>query len=220
MTSKSGHYPKAVIDYLRESSVRMPPFLHELMAETEKLPNAVMATTPEQGQLLSFLIKLIGGTNVIEVGTFTGVGTLWMADAVGENGRVVACDINDDYVSIGRPYWRNAGVADRIDVRLAPACDTLADLNAAGGQGQFDFCYIDADKEQYVRYYEATLPLIRPGGVIAFDNMLLSSRVADPEIDDEAVVAIRTLTQTLKADQRVDICHISMCDGVFLVRKH
>ena len=206
-------------DYVLSVSLRPPACLDELTGATQQTEHPQMASAPIQCQLLAFLAKSIGATRVIEVGVFTGVGTLWLADAVGPGGTVVGCDISEDFTSIGRPFWEEAGVADRIDLRLAPAADTLAGLLESPGPDSFDFCYIDADKQAYDKYYELVLPLIRPGGIIAFDNMLLHGRVADPGLSDEPVPSIRALNEKLHADGRVDVSFLPLCDGLYLARK-
>ena len=219
MRNKTHDFSEAVHDYVREVSIRPPAAMLALLEATEKLQNAGMATAPVQGQLLGFLIRLLGAKKIIEIGVFTGVGTLWMADAAGPGGRVVACDVSDEYTAIGKPFWQEAGVADRIDLRLAPAVDTLKELNAAGEIESFDFCYVDADKQAYDDYYEHVLPLLRPGGVIAFDNMLQHGRVVDPDANDPRVTAIRALNKKLHQDNRVDVCLLPICDGLYLARK-
>lgn len=209
----------ALYDYVLSASLREPPGMAQLVEATQQLERAGMATAPMQAQFLAFLIKAMNATRAIEVGVFTGIGTLWMADAVGPNGKVVACDVNEQYTSIGRPFWEQAGMADRIDLRLAPATQTLEKLAQTPDAGTFDFCYIDADKEAYDTYYELTLPLLRRGGVVAFDNMLQNGRVADAKADDPRVVAVRKLNKKLHGDERVDVSFLPLDDGVYLARK-
>jgi predicted O-methyltransferase YrrM len=162
---------------------------------------------------------VIGASRILEVGVFTGVGTLWMAHAAGPGGNVIACDVSEEFPSIGMPFWIKAGVRDRIELRIAPAQKTLEELAENLGPESVDFCYIDADKESYGIYYEQVVELLRPGGIVALDNMLLGGRVADPARTDPAVEAIRKLNAALHTDDRVDTSFLPMCDGVYLVRK-
>ena len=178
-----------------------------------------MATDPEQGQFLGFLIQAIGASRILEVGVFTGVGTLWMAYAAGPDGKVIACDISEEFPSIGIPFWIKAGVHDRIELRIGPAQTTLEELARTLGPDSIDFCYIDADNESYGIYYEQVLKLLRPGGLIAFDNMLQGGRIADPARTEPQVEAIRKLNAALHTDGRVDTSFLPMCDGLYLARK-
>ena len=219
MHNKTHNFSDAVHDYVRDTSLRPPAAMSALVEATQQLPNAGMATAPVQGQFLAFLVRMLGAKKIIEIGVFTGVGTLWMADAAGPGSTIVACDVSDEYTSIGKPFWEKAGIADRIDLRLAPAIDTLKELAAAGETESFDFCYIDADKEAYDAYYEHVLPLLRPGGVIAFDNMLQHGRVIDPDANDLRVTAIRALNTKLHHDNRIDVTLLPLCDGLYLARK-
>ena len=219
MPSKTREHSQEIHDYIAESSIRYPAAMNDLVEVTAQHERSRMATTPVQGQFLAFLMKSIGATRGIEVGVFTGIGTLWMAEAVGPVGTVIACDVSEEYTSVGREYWQRAGVADRIDLRLAPAADTLKALADAGESETFDFCYIDADKEAYGEYYDLALPLMRRGGIIAFDNMLLGGRVVDKAVEDEPVPTIRALNERLKRDDRVDVSFLPLCDGVYLARK-
>lgn len=210
---------KAAYDYIVANSVRYPSGVKKLIEQTKQGKQAGMATAPVQAQFLAFLIKAIDAKRVIEVGVFTGITTLWMADAVGEGGHVVACDISDEYPAVGRPFWQQAGVADRIDLRIAPADQTLQQLADEGQAGTFDLAYIDADKQPYDTYYELTLPLLRPGGIVGFDNMLRGGRVMDEANNDPGVVAIRNLNAKLHHDDRVDVSFLPICDGLYLARK-
>jgi len=219
MRHKTRSFGSDVYDYVAETSLRPPARAEALVAATNQLNNAGMATAPLQCQFLAFLIRAMRARRVIEVGVFTGVGTLWMADAVGPGGRVTACDVTEEYPSIGQPFWAEAGVADRIDLRIAPADQTLEQLAEAGENGAYDFAYIDADKQAYDTYYELTLPLLRPGGVVAFDNMLRGGKAADPAETNPATVAIRALNAKLHADDRVDVSFLPVHDGVYLARK-
>src|SRR5258706_2829753 len=191
MASRTINLDQRLYEYLTAHSVRDLPVLAELRAETAKMPNAGMQISPEQGQFMALLIELIGAKRTIEVGTFTGYSALVTALALPADGRVIACDVSDEFTSIGRPYWAKAGVANKIDLRLAPANETLDKLLAAGEAGRFDFAFIDADKENYVGYFERCLKLLRTGGLIAVDNVLWGGVVADPKVDDKDTRAIR-----------------------------
>ena len=206
-------------DYLIAHSLRDLPVLAELRAETAKLPQAGMQTAAEQGQFLGLLIELTGAKRTIEVGTFTGYSALAVALALPPKGRVVACDVNVEFTAIARRYWAKAGVAQKIDLRLAPAKETLDKLLAAGEAGRFDFAFIDADKENYLAYYERCLELLRPGGLMAIDNVLWGGAVADPATDDKDTRAIRALNDKLKGDRRVTLSMVPIGDGLSLARK-
>jgi predicted O-methyltransferase YrrM len=206
-------------DYLLKVSLREPPLLAELRAETAKLPDAVMQISPEQGQFMALLVELIGARRAIEVGTFTGYSALCVASALPARGKLIACDISEDYTSVGRPYWERAGVAGKIDLRLGPALDTLRSLLADGAAASFDFAFIDADKKEYDGYYEAILELLRPGGLVAIDNVLWGGAVADSRKRDADTVAIRALNKKLRDDERVSLSLLPIGDGLTLARK-
>jgi len=206
-------------DYLLKVSLRESPLLAELRAETAKLPDAVMQISPEQGQFMALLVELIGARRAIEVGTFTGYSALCVASALPARGKLIACDISKEYTSVGRPYWERAGVAGKIDLRLGPALGTLRSLLAEGAAGSFDFAFIDADKKEYDGYYEAILELLRPGGLVAIDNVLWGGAVADSRKRDADTVAIRTLNKKLHGDERVSLSLLPIGDGVTLARK-
>lgn len=190
-----------------------------LREETAKLPQAGMQIGPDQAAFLALLVRSINAKRCLEVGTFTGMSALAVATALPQDGRLVCCDISTEWTTIARRYWAEAGVAERIDLRLAPALDTLRELLAHGGREQYDFAFIDADKSGYDAYYEACLPLLRAGGLIALDNMLWSGRVADPDRHDADTDAIRALNAKVHADARVDAALLTLGDGVMLVRK-
>jgi predicted O-methyltransferase YrrM len=206
-------------DYLIAHSVRDVPVLAELRAETAKHPKAGMQISPEQGQFMALLVELIGAKRTIEVGTFTGYSALVVALALPAEGRVIACDVSEEFTAMARRYWAKAGVANKIDLRLAPASETLDKLLAAGEAGRFDFAFIDADKGNYVGYYERCLKLVRAGGLIAVDNVLWGGKVADPAVDDEDTRAIRALNDQLKSDERVGLSMVPIGDGLTLARK-
>jgi caffeoyl-CoA O-methyltransferase len=165
----------------------------------------MMQTAPEQGQFMALLLQIIGAVNTIELGVYTGYSSLWTALALPTQGRIIACDINEEWTSMARRYWQEAGVAEKVDLRLAPAIETLEALLEAGKHGTFDFVFIDADKENYDAYYERSLELLRPGGLIAVDNVLWSGRVADPQARDDATLAIRAFNLKLRDDDRIKL---------------
>ncbi len=195
------------------------PVAARLRALTAEMPNGAMQIAPEQGQFLAFLVKLIGAHTALEIGTFCGYSTLWTALALPPDGTLIACDVSDEWTAIGRRYWREAGVTDRIDLRIGPATDTMAALEGDGWSGRFDFVFIDADKEGYDAYYEGALRLVRSGGLIVFDNMLRGGAVADAQVRNQATRSIRALNTKIAADDRVDKVMIPIGDGMSLARK-
>ncbi len=210
---------QVVDDYLRTVVARESPLQQRLRAETSRLPMGGMQIGADQGVLLAFLVRLIGAKNAIEVGTFTGYSALAVASALPAGGRLVCCDVSEEWTAIARRYWAEAGVADRIELHLRPAQETLAELLQRNGAGAFDFAFIDADKTAYDAYYEACLALLRPGGLIAIDNVLWSGTVADPSDQRPDTVALRAITAKVRDDSRVDACLLSIGDGVLLARK-
>jgi predicted O-methyltransferase YrrM len=219
LASRTINLDERLYEYLIAHSVRDLPVLAELRAETAKMPMAIMQISPEQGQFMGLLVELIGARRTIEVGTFTGYSALAVALALPANGQVIACDVSEEFTSVGRRYWAKAGVANKIDLRLAPATETLDKLLAAGEAGRFDFAFIDADKKNYVGYFERCLKLLRTGGLIAVDNVLWGGEVANPTVDDEDTRAIRVLNDQLKTDQRVSLSMVPIGDGLTLCRK-
>jgi len=211
--------PQAVDDYLRTVVARESPLQQRLRDETAKLPMGGMQIGADQGVFLAFLVRLIGARNAIEIGTFTGYSALSVASALAPGGRLVCCDVSEEWTAIARRYWAEAGVADRIELHLRPAQETLALLLRKHGPGSFDFAFIDADKTGYDAYYEACLGLLRPGGLIAIDNVLWSGTVADPADQKPDTVALRALTVKIRDDRRVDASLVSLGDGVLLARK-
>lgn len=220
MSVRSLGLDDALHRYLLEVSVDEDPVARALRDRTAMLVEYCMQISPEQGQFFKWLLRLMNARQVIEVGTYTGYGALCMAQSVGARGRVVCCDISEEWTSIGREFWRQAGVADRIDLRLAPATETLERMREAEEPGSFDFAFIDADKGNYPVYYEQLLDLIRPGGVIAVDNTLWSGRVADPSEQEPETVAIREFNRKLAGDSRVMVSLVPIGDGLTLARKH
>jgi caffeoyl-CoA O-methyltransferase len=206
-------------DYLLGVSLREPPLLARLREETAEMPLAVMQISPEQGQFMALLAELIGARRVLEVGTFTGYSALAVALALPADGRIVACDVNEDTTAVARRYWAEAGVADKIELRLGPAVDTLEALLAEGGGETFDFAFIDADKVNYDAYYEGALALLRQGGLMVIDNVLWSGAVADPERQDADTSALRALNAKLHDDQRISLSLLPVSDGITLARK-
>jgi len=190
-----------------------------LREETLHLPQAGMQIGADEASLLALVVRMIGARRAIEVGTFTGYSALAVASALPTDGHLVCCDVNREWTDVGRRYWREAGVAGRIDLRIAPAAETLQALARDPGPGSFDFVFIDADKSGYDAYYEHALVLLRAGGVIAIDNTLWSGGVADASQTDDDTVALRALNQKIQRDERVDMCLLSVGDGVTLARK-
>ena len=189
-----------------------------LRDHTASMPNAQMQIGANQGSFMAFLIGLTGTRNAIEIGTFTGYSALTVAAALPADGKLVCCDVSAEWTSIGQTAWRAAGIGDRIELRIGPAADTIDQMIANGQAGQFDFAFIDADKDNYDRYYEQCLILVRKGGLIAIDNMLWDGAVAEPSNNTAATVAIRALNEKLRDDPRVDFCLIPVGDGIALAR--
>jgi len=211
--------PEAVDRYLGTVVARETPVQQRLRAETMALPMGGMQIGADQGTLLAFLIRLIGARRAIEIGTFTGYSALSIAGALPPDGRLVCCDVSDEWTSIARRHWVEAGLAERIELHLRPARETLAELLRKDGAGAFDFAFIDADKTGYDAYYEACLGLLRPGGLIAIDNVLWGGSVADAADERPDTVALRAITAKIRDDPRVDACLVSVGDGVMLARK-
>ena len=205
--------------YLQGVSLREAEVLKKLRAETAKLPMAGMQICPEQGQFMGMLVKLMGVKRALEVGVFTGYSGLSVALALPADGRLVACDVNAEWTGIARRYWQEAGVAGKIELRLAPAVETLRGLVAAGESGKFDFAFIDADKNNYDAYYELCLTLLRPGGLVTIDNVLWHGKILDAKDTDANTVALRALNQKIHSDQRVDVSMLPIGDGLTLARK-
>jgi caffeoyl-CoA O-methyltransferase len=218
----SRHYTpitEALAGYIRDVTLREPAALQRQREATDGHPQAHLQIAPEQGQFLYFLARLIGARNILEVGVFMGYSSSWLALALPPGGKVVACDVSEEFTAIARHTWREAGVEDKIDLRLAPALDTLDGLIAAGHAGTFDFVFIDADKRNYSHYYERALVLLRPGGLIAADNALLHGTVADPTNADPDTEAIRAFNRKLHGDHRISLTMATMGDGLSLACK-
>ncbi|OAI45754.1 SAM-dependent methyltransferase [Gammaproteobacteria bacterium SCGC AG-212-F23] len=206
-------------DYLQKNSLREPAVLQELRKKTHTMSMAQMQISPEQGQFMALLMELIGARKTLDIGTFTGYSALAVALALPADGKVIACDINGDWTGIAKQFWQKAGVAHKIDLRLAPAVETLNQLLQSGEAGTFDFAFIDADKVNYSQYYELSLQLLKPGGLIAVDNVLWSGQVADMSDQELNTVAIRELNTKILKDERVSISLLSIGDGLTLARK-
>ncbi|BAY30779.1 O-methyltransferase family protein [Nostoc carneum NIES-2107] len=219
MSTRTLGLNEQLYSYLLAVSLREPEILQRLRQETASHPSGNMQISPEQGQLMRLLVQLIGAKKTLEVGVFTGYSSLSVALALPADGQIIACDVSEEYTAVARLYWQEAGVVDKIDLRLAPALATLDNLLATGQANTFDFAFIDADKVNYDGYYERALQLIRPGGLIAIDNVLWSRRVANPEIQDESTQAIRIFNQKLRDDERVTISLVPIGDGLTLALK-
>jgi O-methyltransferase len=211
--------PDAIEQYVSEIITRETPLQRRLRAETAVLPHSCMQIGPDQGALLALLVRLTGVRRALEIGTFTGYSALAVASALPANGKLVTCDASEEWTQIARRYWAEAGLANRIELRLGLAAETLAELLQEGAEASFDFAFIDADKESYDIYYEACLRLVRPGGLIAVDNVLWHGAVVDSSVTDEETEAIRKLNRKMRDDSRVEICLLTVGDGVMLARK-
>ena len=211
---------ETLLEYVRQMSLRDDDVLRELRAETAGMPMLqAMLVLPEEAQLLALLVRVTGARRVLEVGTFTGYSSLCMARALPPGGKVVTCDISERWTAVARRYWERAEVADLIDLRLGDAARTLDSLTARHGPGSFDLAFVDADKANYVRYYEQALALVRPGGLLVLDNTLFFGKVVDPAAQDPDTLAIRELNTLLRDDERVDISMLAVADGLTLVHK-
>lgn len=209
----------SLYDYLISASVRETPIQQALREATDKMEWGIMQISPDQGQFMALLIKMINAERIIEVGTFTGYSALCMALALPTHGHIIACDINKTWTAMARDYWQQAGVANKIELRLAPASETLSMLVEDGQSANFDFAFIDADKQNYQHYFELCLQLIKPGGIIAVDNVLWGGSVADPTNQQDDTVAIRLFNQQLSQDPRVEISLVPIGDGLTLALK-
>lgn len=219
MSSSVLPYSIELRNYLWEKGLDENPVLKRLREETENHPFALMQICPEQGALMANLVRLISAKKAIEVGTFTGYSALAVALALPEDGYLLACDISEEFTSIGKPYWEEAGVSENIDLQIAPAVETLKSKIEDGESNTYDFAFIDADKINYLNYYELCLDLIRPGGVIAIDNVLWGGSVIDSARTDDDTKAIREINDFIVSDKRVNISMIPVGDGVTLAVK-
>ncbi|VVP86015.1 hypothetical protein PS934_01145 [Pseudomonas fluorescens] len=219
MTARTLNLDDDLYQYLLDVSLRETPLLKRLRDETQALPMARWQVAPEQGQFLALLVKLTGARRLLEVGTFTGYSALCMAAALPADGSLICCDIPGDYNATARRYWQEAGLAGQIDLRLAPALETLAELERQGQGGQYDLVFIDADKANYPAYLEHALRLLRVGGLAVFDNTLWSGRVLEASPESADTRAIQALNRALKDDVRVDLSLLPIGDGLTLCRK-
>ncbi len=217
--SRHFSFDERTYNYLVTTSVRETEVAERLRKETQKLPMAQMQIGPDQGQFMQLLVQLIKARKTLEIGVFTGYSSLWVALGLPEDGRIVACDVSEEYTAIARRYWKEAGVDGKIDLQLRPALETLDELLAKGEAATFDFAFIDADKSNYDNYYERALKLVRTGGLITIDNTIWSGRVADLNEKDTDTVALRKLNEKLLDDDRVALSMLSVGDGLTLAMK-
>jgi O-methyltransferase len=211
--------PEPVEFYIGQVATKETAVQKQLRKVTEKLPNAGMQLGPDQGAFLAWIAELISARHALEIGTFTGFSALSVAMVLPEGGKLVACDINDEWATVGKRFWKEAGVEDKIDLRIGPALDTLKKLKRELGKNSFDLAFIDADKTAYDLYYEACLELVRVNGVIVLDNMFRNGQVINQRAKDEATVAIRELNLKIRDDKRVSAVLLSLGDGMTVVRK-
>jgi caffeoyl-CoA O-methyltransferase len=219
MSSRTLCLSEELYDYMKRVSLREPDLLRRLREETSRDPMHIMQISPEQGQLMALLVKVMGARRTLEIGVYTGYSSTCVGMALPDDGKVVACDVSLEWTTIARRYWNEAGLAGKVDLYLAPALQTLDLLVRNGASGTFDFAFIDADKENYDGYYEGCLRLLRPGGVLAIDNVFWDGRVAQKGPADEATAAIQALNEKIRGDERVDPSMIPIGDGLTLARK-
>ena len=219
MSDETLNLTPELYEYLKSVSLREPDVLARIRKETSRHPRAAMQISPEQGQFMSLLVKLLGVQKVLEIGVFTGYSSTIVALALPDDGQITACDIDEDFTSIAQRYWQEAGVSQKINLNLAPALETLNKLLDQGAEATYDMAFIDADKCNYPNYYEPCLRLLKPGGVLLVDNVLWDGRVADLSINDADTDGIRRLNQLVHEDSRVDMSLIPLGDGLTLVRK-
>ncbi len=217
MSSRTIELTESVYSYLLQSGIQESSIAYELRVKTqESTPWHMMQISPEQGAFMALLVRLIGAKKTIEVGTFTGYSALVVAEALPEDGRIIACDVSEEWTSIARDFWERAGLRNKIDLRLRPATETLDEIIDQGGADSFDFAFIDADKANYDDYYERCLVLLRPGGLVGIDNVLWGGRVADDTTNDDDTLAIRALNEKVRTDQRVSATILPIGDGLTL----
>jgi caffeoyl-CoA O-methyltransferase len=217
--SRTLPFTEKLYQYILDHSVREPAVLRELHDETMPMKHGGMQIGADQGQLMGLLAKLVGAKRCIEIGVFTGYSSISVALALPPDGRIIACDVSEEWTSVARRYWKKAGVDSKIELRLGPAVETLDAMLAKGEAGTYDFAFIDADKGNYLNYYERCIKLVRPGGLMLFDNTLWSGEVANPENQKEDTVALRKLNDALHHDERIDLALLPVGDGVTLARK-
>jgi len=219
MLSDNGFLAPDLYKYLIDEGIAEHSLLSQLRKTTAELPESQWQTPPEQSRFLAFMVSLIEAVNVLEIGTFTGYGTLAMAQSLPDDGRIVTLDVDDTFPSIGRPFWQQSGLEDKIDLRTGLALETLSNLIDDGECGNFDLVFIDADKKEYDGYYEKSLTLLRQGGLMIIDNMLWGGAVIDPDDQRNSTKALRKLIKKIKVDDRVDTSFIPLADGVLMARK-
>jgi len=219
MSTKTIGMDDALRQYLLDVAVPETELQQRLRERTAEMPRGGMQISPEQGRFMHVLIKLLNVREAIEIGTFTGYSAIAMASAMPEEGRLICCDVNEEWTDIARRYWEEAGLSGKITLKLGPAARTLHALRDEGRDGSFDLAFVDADKEQYDTYYEQSLALLRRGGVVLLDNVLWHGKVSDPSIDDEPTRAIRQINQKVFADDRVDAAMLPIGDGLTVARK-
>lgn len=219
MTNKTIGLSDELAAYVVKVGAREPDVLARLREETAALPQHRMQISPEEGTFLAMLVELTGARRCIEIGTFTGYSSTAVALALPDDGMIVCCDVSEEWTSLARKYWDEAGVADKTDLRIAPANETLDALLAAGEADAYDFAFVDADKAGYDGYYERLLRLVRPGGLIALDNTLWGGAVLDENTEDEDTRAIQALNTKLAGDERISLCLLPVADGVTLARR-
>ena len=220
MSNKTINLTDEVYDYMLSISLKETDSLRQCREETAKHIMANMQIAPEQGQFFQLLVKMLNVKNAIEIGVFTGYSSLAVAAALPDDGKLIACDVSTEYTDLAKPFWKQAGVAGKIDLRIAPAIETLKQLASDGLQVKFDFAFVDAHKPEYINYYELLLPLIRTGGVIAIDNVLWNGEVANPENHNEETVAIRVFNEHIYKDERITMSMLPMADGITLILKN
>ena len=210
---------KKLREYLLNVSVKESEILRELREETAQMEFSQMQISPEQGTFMAFLVESIQAKRTLEIGVFTGYSALVVAMALPEDGTVTACDISEEWATIGRKYWKRAGIEDKIDFRIGPALETLDTLLSKGKHGTYDFAFIDADKVEYQGYFDKSIELLRVGGIIAVDNVLWGGSVIDDSVQNLSTIAIREFNRKLKTDPRVSISMLPIGDGLTLARK-
>lgn len=219
MSTKITQITENCYSYISEKFFRETDILRKCREETASLAESNMQVAPEEGQFLSFLIKLTGAKKALEIGVFTGYSSLWIASAMDENGKLIACDVNEKWTAKARGYWKEAKVDHKIELRLAPAMETLEQLLQTGEKESFDMIFLDADKSNYPAYYEKAMELLSPKGILVIDNILWSGEVANPKNTEPDTEEIRLLNNKLKKDDKVDITFVPMADGIVLVKK-
>jgi len=219
MSNRTISMSDQLYDYLLKVSLREPPILKRLRVETAKHPKHGMQISPEQGQFMRLLVRMMGASRCIEVGVFTGYSSLSVALALPDEGRIIACDVSEEYTAVARRYWTEAGVERKIELRLGPALETLDTMLKHGEAGRYDFAFIDADKNNYLHYYERLIKLLRPGGLMAVDNVLWSGSVIDKKDKSVDTAAIRKFNEALHADNRIELSLVPIGDGLTLARK-